>query len=246
MAHVSVRDDSLDVSGATLVEGLPGAGLVGKIAADHLVETMEMVHLGDVRCAGIPQVVSYGPEDSAVRPPVRIHAAPNADLVVLQSDIPVSPSSATGFADCIIEWLDGESISPVFISGLPVEEVETAPELYGVATGDGEHLLDEAGIVPPREGGLISGPTGALLAAAEERHIDGVGLVVQTEAQLPDPRAARVVLDGGIGALTGLAIETEALVEHEEEIRRARERLAEQLQSADDERSEAQPLRMFQ
>lgn len=246
MASVTIRAGDVDVSGATLVEGLPGAGLVGKIAADHLVETFEMTHYADVRCDGIPQVVVYRPENSALRPPVRIHAAPAHHLVVLQSDVPVSPSSAPGFADCVTEWILDEEITPVYVSGLPVDEVEGAPELYGVATGDGETLLDEAGIVPPRDGGLVSGPTGALLARAEQREVDGVGLVVQTQAQLPDPQAARVVLDSGVEALTGTEVETEALVEHEEEIRQARERLAEQLQGADDERSEAQPLRMFQ
>jgi uncharacterized protein len=118
--------------------------------------------------------------------------------------------------------------------------------VYGVGVGRGTDLVSEAGIVPPRQGGLVSGPTGALLATAEEREIDAVGLVAQTNAKFPDPEAARAVLRGGVTPLTNLEVETDSLLEHAEEIRKAREQLAQRLQDAGDESSQAQPIRGFQ
>ena len=244
MAHVQpVRE--LDLDSPWLVEGLPGAGLVGKIAADHLVEQFDMEFVAGIHCSGLPKVAVYRGEDSSLRPPVRIYVDEGRDLLVLQSDIPVSPSSASDFAGCITEFLAEHDATPIYISGLD-EEREGTPEVYGVGVDEGTDLVADAGIVPPRQGGLVSGPTGALLATAEERDVDAVGLVAQTNAQFPDPEAARAVLRGGVVPLTGIEVETDSLVEHAEEIRKAREQLAERLQDAGDESSQAQPIRGFQ
>lgn len=244
MAHVQeVRDVSLD--DPMLVEGLPGAGLVGKIAADHLVESLDMAYVAGVRCDGIPSVAVYRGNSSTLMPPVRIYASETEDLLVLQSDIPVSPSSAREFAGCVTSWVAEHDATPLYLSGLP-EARDGSPEVYGVATGDAESLLDEAGIVPPRQGGLVSGPTGALLAEADSQGLDAVGLIAETEAKFPDPDAARAVLVNGVEPLTGVEVHTDVLVERAEEIREARENLARQLAETEDGSSQAQPIRGFQ
>lgn len=246
MAHVSIAAD-LDLDAPTLVEGLPGVGLVGKIAADHLVSTYEMTYYGAIHCDGLPEVATYRGESSALRPPVRLYGDEERNLLVLQSDVPVSPQSADDFASCLTDWLADRDVTPLYISGLPNEKDEEPPELYGVATGNGEDLLDDGGIVPPRESGLVSGPTGALLYEAGTRDLTSVGLIVEASPQFPDPEAARAVLRHGITPLTDLEVDTEKLVEQAEEIRNARERLAQRMQQTEsDESSQARPLRMFQ
>jgi len=246
MAHVAVREE-MALEEPTLVEGLPGVGLVGKIAADHLVETFDMTHYADLRCSGLPRVAVYRGEQGRVQAPVRLYADEGRDLVVLQSDVPVSPSTAEEFAGCVTGWLADNGVTPVYLSGLPAEKDENPPELFGISTGDGDAILDEYGIVPPRETGLVGGPTGALLHEAEARGLAGVGLVVEADKQFPDPEAARVVLEHGIGPIAGVEVETDTLVDQAEEIREARERLARRMQEADlDESSQAQTLRGFQ
>jgi uncharacterized protein len=245
MAHVDTVTDDIALDEPMLVEGLPGVGLVGKIVADHLVDSFEMDYYAAVRCDGVPQVGVYRGERSTLRPPVRLHADAERNLLVLQSDVPVSPSEATGFADCITNWLADNDVTPLYLSGLP-DQSDGIPEVYGVATGAGNDLLDEAGIVPPVEGGLVSGPTGALLSRAERNDHTSVGLIVETNPQFPDPEAARAMLEGAIEPLAGIDTDTDDLAEQAEEIQEARERLAERMQEADDESSQAEPIRMFQ
>lgn len=246
MAHVDIHAD-IDLAEPTLVEGLPGVGLVGKIAADHLVSTFEMDYYGSVHCDGLPEVAIYRGEDSQLRPPVRLYADAERDLLVLQSDVPVSPQNAEDFANCLTSWIGDHDVTPLFVSGLPSEKETDVPELYGVSTGDGEALLDEGGIVPPAEAGMISGPTGALLYEAGRRGRTAVGLIAEADKQFPDPEAARVVLEHGVEPLTGVDAPTDDLVDQAEEIRDARERLAQRMQQAEsDESSQAQPMRMFQ
>lgn len=247
MAHVQVHREDIALDEPTLVEGLPGVGLVGKIAADHLIEEYDMVHYASARCDGLPEIGVYAEGDPQIRSPVRFYADEARDLLVLQSDAPVSPSGAKQFASCIVGWFASVDATPVFLSGMPVEHEENGtPALYGVATGDGASLLDDAGIGVPTEAGAITGPTGALIHETATTDMTSVGLVVEADRRFPDPAAARQLLASGIGPIAGIDVDTDALVDQAEQIRAARARLAEQLQDAEEESTSARPLGMYQ
>ncbi|WP_415382500.1 proteasome assembly chaperone family protein [Halosimplex sp. TS25] len=245
MAHVRVHDDEIELDSPTLIEGLPGVGLVGKIAADHLVDALDMTHYASCHCDGLPEVVVFNEGDQSYQSPVRIYADETRDLLVLQSDVPVSPNAADDFAACLVAWLGERDATALFVSGLPAEK-DDVPALYGVANGDAAALLDEHDIPAPTENGVISGPTGALLYEANRADLDALGLVVESNKNFPDPEAARVVLLDGVGPIAGVEVETEHLVEQAEEISKARENLAKRMEEAQEESSKAQPIGMYQ
>ena len=246
MARIDIVDDSVQLTDPTLVEGLPGVGLVGKITVDHLVETFDMVHYGNVLCESLPRVAVYEQDDRRLSPPVRLYADPDRDLLALQSDVPIAPPAAAEFATCVSSWQREHSATPIYLSGMPVEKDEDTPSMYGVAAGDGGELLDAAGIEQPSEAGLVSGPTGALLHESIVNDLTAVGLVVESDPQFPDPEAARVLLKEGIEPLTDISIDLSELVDHAEEIRKAKEQLAKRMQEGSAEATQAQPIRGYQ
>ena len=225
--------------------GWHGTGPVKTVAKVHLVEELDLEWVGSCYCDGLPEVAVYRGESMETMPPVRIYGDEERDLLVLQADVPVSPSQASAFTGCLVGWLESESVFPVFLSGLP-EEKSDVPGVYGIATGDGADRLADTDVTPPEQGGLISGPTGALVHAANKRNLDGVALIAQSEVQFPDPEAARAVIRRAIEPLIGIDIETDTLVERAEEIRAARERLAQQVHEGDDESTKATAIRGFQ
>ena len=245
MAHVTVQRDEFSFDDPVMVEGLPGLGLVGKIAADHLVEALEMPVYATCHCEGLPEVAVYDSDGSGVQPPVRIHADPDSDLLVLQSDVPISPSNAQSFAGCVTGWLEQEGILPMYVSGRE-RATEGQTDLYGLATGEAATHLTEHDIPNPDERGVVSGPTGALLYRAQYTDLDALCIVVEASRQFPDPAAAKTLLEEVVTPLTGVDVETETLVEQAQDISAARERLAKRMGEADDESSRAEPLRMFQ
>jgi uncharacterized protein len=246
MGSITVHQE-LDLDSPTLVEGLPGVGLVGKIATDHLVDELDMDHYASVTCDGLPKLGVYQPGEREIQPPVRIYADAANDLLALQSDVPVSPQAAPTFADCVVGWLDAEAVTPIFLSGYGTEERATPPPVFGVATGGAGGRLDDLDVATPEEHGAISGPTGALVAAAAERDLPGLGLVAESNPQFPDPEAARALVSNAIGPLAGVDVDTSALVEQAEDVQEQREQLAQKLQEAQqDASSEAGPLRMYQ
>lgn len=246
MAHVKERMDvSLDEP--VLVEGLPGVGLVGKIAADHVVDEFDMDLYATVHCDSLAPVAVYHDGARDVQAPVRIYAAPEDDLLVLQSDIPVNKEAVREFADCFTAWLADANATPVYLTGMASKKSDAPPAMHGVATGDASGLLSDIDVDVPSESGVISGPTGALVNRAAEQDLDAVALVVESDPKFPDPEASRILIEHGIGPLSGVDVGVAELVEHAEEIRDKKEQFAAKMQQANEEEtSQAQPLRMYQ
>ena len=248
MAEVRLQGPEAALENPTLVEGFPGVGLVGKIATDHLVDELDMRYYASVHCEGLAQVGIYRGGARTARPPVRLYVSEEHDLIALQSDAPVSSSAVESVADCLTGWIVEQGATPIYLSGLPAErDGEDRPDIYGVATGDGADRLEAADVPIPPEDGVITGPTGALINCAAREDYGSLGLVVQCNPKFPDPEAASVLLEDGIGPLADLEVDVQELVDHAEEIRAKREQLAQQMQAIDqDESSQAQPLRMYQ
>lgn len=247
MARVNVRDDSIELDSPMLIEGLPGVGLVGKIATDHVIERFEMDYFASLDCAGLPEMAIYREQDRRVEPPVRLYADEERNLLALRSDVPVSAQTADDFANCLTGWLHEHDVTPLYLSGMPAEKQQgRIPSLFGVATGDAGRYLDDHDVALPPEPGAISGPTGALLHRADETGLDAVGLVVESDRRFPDPEAARVLIKEGIAPLADVEVDTTDLVESAEQIRDQKEALARRMDEAEvEESSQAQSLRGF-
>lgn len=246
MAGIRVHGPEAELDEPTLIEGLPGIGLVGKIATDHLVDALDMRYYASVNCEGLPRVGVYRGGEGTVLPPVRLYVSETADLLALQSDTPIAARAIGTVADCVTGWLAERDVTPIYISGLPSER-DGEPDLYGVTTGAADSLLDAHGIDPPTEDGAVSGPTGALLNRAAARERDSVGLIVESSPQFPDPQAARVLIENGIAPIADLDVDVSELDDRAEEIREQREQLAQRMQDAGEaESSQARPMQMFQ
>ena len=246
MTRIDIVDEALSLDSPVLVEGFPGVGLVGKMAVDHLITTFEMDHYANVYCETIPPVATYQEDSRELVTPVRLYVDTDRDLLALQSDVPIGPEAATEFGNCVAGWFAESGVLPVYISGLP-RQIEEPPALYGVASGKGaDERLTDAGVDQPAEMGLISGPTGALLAHATEHDNAAVGLVVESNPQLPDPIASQVVIEQGIEPIADIEVPTEDLSARADEIEQARQQLIQRMQQATDDSSRAQPLRMYQ
>jgi uncharacterized protein len=247
MVEVTVLDGEADLEEPILIDGLPGAGLAGKIATDHVVSELEMVHYADVSGEDLPAAAVFEADDPAVKAPVRLFADAENDLLALRSDVPVSALDAPGFAASLTDWLAERDARPVYLSGFPANrEPDTVPEVVGVAVGDGQQLLAEANIEAPGRRGLVSGPGGALLSMAREQDLPAAGLIVETDPRFPDPQGARALIEGGIAPIAGVEVDTSPLVERAEEIMGQREQLAERMrEAADHESSQARSLGMY-
>jgi len=249
MGHVHVHDEPIYLQSPVFVEGLPGLGLVDKIATDHLIDTFDMTYYASIECPSLPDVTSYVAERHEPLAPVRIYADEERDLLALKSDIAVSPEVVSDFASCLTELLVNHDAFPIYTSGLelgPGEDGNRDPSIYGIATGQGRRFLVEHGIDPPTDDGLWSGPTGALLGLARKQGPTSIGFIVETDPDYPDPEAACTLIERGVEPLVRERVNLEPFRERAAEIRETKQSLAARMQESDNnESSKAESLRMY-
>lgn len=230
-----------------LVEGLPGHGLVASIAVDHLTDQLGLEQYGTITSDAFPPVVTF--RDGLVRDLVRVYAGSSPDVLTLQSDVALPQRAYSPLADCVLSDLTDRVERAIFLVGAPAESESQLGEVRGVATTPAERdALENAGIEPGAEPGIVGGVTGALFKECHEANVPAVVLIVRAHPYLPDPAAARSVIENALEPLVEFDIDTSELEAQAGEIRRQMEQVAEQYREAvEDRHSEEQASsRMYQ
>lgn len=217
----------------TLIEGLPGHGLVAAIAVDQLNRQLGLSHYGNIVSKAFPPVTSF--IDGRVRDLVRVHSG-DPGVMTLQSDIPLPESAFDALGTCVLEELASEFDRVIFLAGAPAQSERQLGDVTGVATTDAVQADLEAADIALAEGnGLIGGVTGALVNACYHADVPAAVLIVQAHPYVPDPAAARSVIENALEPLVEFDIDTTELAEQAEEIRAQLEQIARQYQQMSEE-----------
>ena len=232
MADVSVTFERLTevgVDSPTLIEGFPGFGLVAAIAVEQITDQLDLDHHGNIVSESFPSVLSY--RDGRARELVRVYSGAEHGVMTLQSDLVLPPSAFDALSESVHEDLAAEFDRAIFLAGAPARTDAEVGSVSAIATGD-ELAADlrDAGIEFATGDGLIGGITGALATDCYRTDVPAAVLVVRTDPYLPDPGAARSVIEDALEPLVDFDIDTAELDAQSREIRAEMEYLAEQYQ----------------
>lgn len=236
------RLTDIEANAPTLIEGLPGHGLVAAIAVDQITNQLDLEHHGNIVSEDFPPVTSF--KDGRVRDAVRVYARDEPAVMTLQSDVALPGHSFDALSQCILRDLTPEFERAVFLVGAPAQSESEVGDVFGVATSDAvEAQLREAGIEPGEGFGLIGGITGALVTACYHADVPAAVLVVKANPYLPDPTAARAVIENALEPLVDFDIDTTELEEQADQIRSQMEQIAQRYQQLAEEemRGPAEP-----
>lgn len=230
----------------TLIEGLPGHGLVASIAVDQITEQLGLERHGTIRSEAFPPVASFS--DGLVQDTVRVYAGDDPAIMTLKSDVPIPQEAFSGVSECVLGDLTEEFERAILLAGAPAKSEEQLGNVIGIATtGRLKEELVNAGIDIGEDSGAVGGVTGALVTACYHADVPAQLLLVRTDPRLPDPGSARSVIEEALEPLVEFDIETEELSEQAEEIQQQKQRIAQQLQQAEGQQQESmQAQNMFQ
>lgn len=213
----------------TLIEGLPGLGLVASIAVDQITKQLGLAQHGTIISDNFPPVAAF--DGGRVRDPIRVYIGDDPPVMTLQSDVPIPPTAVESLSQCVLNDLAGELQRAIFLAGAPAESEDEVGDVIGVATTEQlETSLSDAGIALAEGTGVIGGVTGALLADCYQNDVPAAVLIVSSNPYIPDPRAARAVIENALEPLVKFDIDTQELREQAEEIQQQKQQIAEQLQ----------------
>lgn len=237
----------VDADSPTLIEGLPGHGLVAAIAVDQITEQLNLTHTGNIASEAFPPVVTF--EDGLVQDLVRVYGAAEPAVMTLESDLALPQQAFEPLSKCVLEDLADEFSRAIFLAGAPAETEDELGQVTGVATTQAiKSDLDEAGIPIAEDLGLVGGVTGALVRECYHSNVPAGLLIVRSHPFLPDPQAAKSVIETALEPLVEFDIDTTELDKQSNEIQQRMHQIAEQYQQMVEEpHREEQPIGgMFQ
>ncbi|MBX0293861.1 proteasome assembly chaperone family protein [Haloarcula nitratireducens] len=185
-----------------LVEGLPGVGHVGKLAAEHLLEELESELVRRVYSTHFPPQVSID-EGRTQLACAEFHAVTpedGQDMLVLSGNHQAQDSEGHyGLTDTFLDVAEDFGVETVFaLGGVPTGELIEEYDVLGATTTD--HLvetLEDAGVAfrEDEPAGGIVGVSGLLLGLGERRGVPAACLMGETSGYLVDPKSAQAVLE---------------------------------------------------
>ena len=212
-----------DLEDPVLIEGLPGVGHVGKLAAEHLCSEFDTELVRRVYSEHFPPQVTVE-EGRAKLACIEVYAVSETerDLLVLTGDHQAGDGPGHyRVTDAILDIAAGFDVDRIYaLGGVPTGELVEEPAVIGAATA--ETLVDslEGDGVEFREnepaGGIV-GVSGLLLGLGERRGYEAACLMGETSGYLVDPKSARAVLEV-IEAATSIDVGYESLSERAEEM----------------------------
>lgn len=227
----------------TLIEGLPGHGLVASIAVDQITTQLEMEQMGNIYSRKFPPVVTF--EDGLVHDLVRVYASSDPAVMTLQSDLALPPQAFEPLSECVLEDLADTFNRAIFIAGAPAESEERLGEVHGVATTEDLRAeLTDAGVPLAEEHGVVGDITGALMRECYHANVPAILLIVRAHPRFPDPSAAIAVIEAALEPLVEFEIDTTELEEHAEEIQQQLRHIAQQYEQRAREQQAVDPRQM--
>ncbi len=206
------------------IEGLPGVGNIGYLAAEHLRDQLKAKKLATIYSRHLPsQVIVEG------RGVVRLVSNElyyakhdDRDIIMLLGDAQASsPEGQYEMVDKFLDIAKEFDVEVIYtLGGYALNRLVDEPRVIGAATSD--RMVERAkkhGVVfvDGEPGGGIWGASGLLLGLGRERGIEGLCLMGETSGYFVDPKSAEKVLRV-LAGLIGADIDYSELEKKAEEV----------------------------
>jgi uncharacterized protein len=198
--------------------GFPDVGLVGVIAASHLIsELNNLEEVAYVDSKLLPPLIVL--HEGLPHSPIRIFGNHDILLAVSETAIPADVIYPIMYA--LIDWGKSKNVKMMIsLSGIPIQERQDVEELKIFAAASNPAVLktvQDLGIEILKEGYMV-GPQAIMLQRCANIGLPAITLLAQCFFNYPDPEAAAEVLKG-LTKITGLKVDVSKLLEKGEEIR---------------------------
>jgi uncharacterized protein (TIGR00162 family) len=216
------------------IEGLPGIGNVGKLAAEHIIESINAIKFAELHCKDFPPQVFIN-TDGTIKLVNneffywKAKKRGQRDLILLTGDYQgLSSQGQYELVEKIIDVLQEMGVKEIYtLGGYGLGyEIEDPKVLCAVTDNSLVKQMKKYGAIFKKNepGGGIVGASGLLLGLGKLRGLQGVCLMGETPGYLVDPKSAKAVLNV-LMKVTNINVSLSALEKKAKEI----ERIAHQL-----------------
>lgn len=234
-----------------LVEGLPGLGMVGKITTQYLIKQLDAKKFAELYSPHFPYYVLVNKKGSVRLLRGNFYLWENNigenDLIFLTGDSQAQTIEGQyEVSSCILNFVSKLGTKLIITLGGYRKEVEEKPKVVAVSTNP--QILKkalQAKALVSSSGNPIVGTAGLLLGLAKFQNIDALCMLGETRGYLPDPLAAKSVLEV-LQNMLGIKVDisdldkeiekSEQIVAKMREIEQRREEYARKMRKTEEER----------
>jgi uncharacterized protein len=183
-----------------LIEGLPGLGLVGKIALRYMIKQLKAKKIAYLYSPHFPYFVLVNKKGNVRLLRGAFYYVQNpkgTDLILFTGDSQSQTIEGQyEIADQILLFSEKNNIKTIATIGGYRMEPKEKPKVFIAATS--QEIIDkalQAGATLSTSGSPIVGTAGLILGLAKFKKIGALCLLGETRGYLPDPLAAKSVLE---------------------------------------------------
>lgn len=205
-----LHKDANPRTGGVAICGFSTVGMVGVIAASHVISQLNLQQLGTVLNSEFPAMALVHHE--IPKHPVRVYQGENVG--VFTAEVRFGPERDVLFANTVLEWfIKGGFDQLIVIDGVARENMDGRDgTLYGVSSSpNGRKQLRDSGIDPITQG-IVSGISGYLIAEGDRLNLDVTAILADCNPMYPDARAAALAIES-VSELTGIPIPLSSLLD---------------------------------
>jgi uncharacterized protein len=175
----------------TIFVGFVGAGLVGTIAIDHMINELNMKQVGFLRSKHLPPSTVF--MQGRLRHPFRIYSNNDGSVCAIICEIIISKDGIYNIAMAILEWAEQKGSNEIIVLD-GVADSKHDGKAFFAAEVDLCRVMEENDIkmIPQ---GFITGISGGILNECLIRKIRGVTLLAKADERTPDPIAAATIIE---------------------------------------------------
>ena len=215
--------EEVDLRDATVIAGFPSIGLVSTIAANYLIDALNLRQIGCVNSSQFPalSVVHTGEPLS----PVRIYAGTEKNgekIVVFVSEFKPKPTLINAISETIMKWVVKKGckllISPegMVVEGKDSGEGQVA-DAYAIGSTERARRMLTSKKISQFTNGIIAGVSGVLLNLGRQSNFDVISILAEAHPNYPDARAAAASINV-IALIAEIEINVSPLYEESERI----------------------------
>jgi uncharacterized protein (TIGR00162 family) len=183
-----------------LIEGLPGIGLVGKIAAAHMIAELKAEKVAELYSPHFPHQVIMQKNGVMRMIKNRFYAVKGKknDLLILVGDVQAVTSEAQYEATGkMLDYCQKKGVKLIItLGGYGTGKVHDKPRVFGIVSH--KKMVEQYkkyGVIFGECKGSIIGAAGLLLGMGKIRNMPGLCIMGETHGSFVDPKSAQALLE---------------------------------------------------
>jgi uncharacterized protein len=183
----------VNIKGYSLIEGFPGAGLVGPMTISYMIDKLKMKYIGYLESNDFPPLVSIHKNEPM--PPIRVYYSDEYKIVTIFAEFAVTLDLVAEMSKTVFDFVKRNGITNIYsIGGIPSKDDSNKTPFVIASNSALIKSAQSAGLKPVAEG-VATGVSALLLIKSSMDKLNDTNIMVPVQQNIIDPIYAEIAIE---------------------------------------------------